>query len=838
MMNSSTKSLHTNLANMNMEFSTLTTIESSSNSSLSDTMGGDEPLQSSKTTRQTKESAASHKIFASKATNSRSPANRISRQYNINEEDCISSSQLRVNNQINCSNTSSIGCLTISIGSASPSPINTLLQPPNDAQFDSPHSLTLNTPIHEPLSRKSSCNSVRFTKYLLNQGYSSSQDTTNYLNVNADAANANDLTYEAEILENSVKKNDKYSVRRILEQHHSNFQIKPPEIHQNASTTGHKNRQLSTQCSTQTENNYYCPPKIAKKLNNSEIYHTIFSASTMSDVVNNSENLSMSIDKPCNVYVNKANPNMPPIFYNILHYSIECNSLDVLRICLKYGLNPNETGTNRRLANNFNNNNNTENTKNCRNNAIKMPFKCAYCLRKCSNGSSAPRRANSSNTTNLNPNVNNNYLSIRSPSNSSLQNKLSKLKNSSQSSSATNNTYSFETTSSYDEVNYSSYNYLLRLPPLFLSVSKCAHNATELLLEYGACPNIQDEFGNTAFHLAASKRDACKECIALLLKYHASSAVCNNLGYSVDTILTHMHSSIDLTQIRVKIIEDLFSSSSISTNIVTSSMHNFNLSLAKSLFNSIGGNSLTNTLISSNSINHNSSLKINKNLKSVSTMDMLGVSNRANSVIKQSSLTDQNSAVNSKSKLQTQHSKQQASTASPAEPKSNLVIEKNSSSTSPGKNNLKKSASSISNQRALKKAANITASTLILKRQSSDNKQQQQQQPQQQQLESSLCNVNRVTSNSNNVVSNNINNNQPIQSTNNIANVNNTNINGSIVNNCNSNTIINNSNSGNGFRKNDSRQISTDYDTNLTNKHDSMSLVSSKLSLFKKMVNS
>ena len=109
---------------------------------------------------------------------------------------------------------------------------------------------------------------IRFQKNLFNQGYSSSQENANYLNVqndiftlntNTNTNNSNnninspnnnnnnnnnnniyntntgsnnfiyDLTNEAELLENSAKKNDKYTVRRILDAHYSQFQMKSIE---------------------------------------------------------------------------------------------------------------------------------------------------------------------------------------------------------------------------------------------------------------------------------------------------------------------------------------------------------------------------------------------------------------------------------------------------------------------------------------------------------------------------------------------------------------------------------------------------------------------------------
>lgn len=92
-------------------------------------------------------------------------------------------------------------------------------------------------------------------------------------------------------------------------------------------------------------------------------------------------------------------------------------------------------------------------------------------------------------------------------------------------------------------INYSSYSYLIRLAPLFLSISRCNHAATELLLTYDACPNIQDELGNTPLHLAVAKRQPCKQCVELLLKYHATSLVFNNRLQSPMTIINMVTSA-------------------------------------------------------------------------------------------------------------------------------------------------------------------------------------------------------------------------------------------------------------------------------------------------------
>ena len=176
--------------------------------------------------------------------------------------------------------------------------------------------------------------------------------------------------------------------------------------------------------------------------------------------------------------------------------------------------------------------------------------------------------------------------------------------------------------------------YLLSLPPLFLAISKCMHSASELLLEYGACPNIQDLLGNTPLHIACAKSKSCETCIFLLLKYHASSVVMNNIEHTPETILDYLKSPISIQNIRFLLIDDIFTNNlNPNINNKAASIKQHALSNASSLtngrlsiityFQDNSQNSLTNTIISSNSIRN----IFSKKHKSVSTVDAhLGMS--------------------------------------------------------------------------------------------------------------------------------------------------------------------------------------------------------------------
>ncbi len=176
-------------------------------------------------------------------------------------------------------------------------------------------------------------------------------------------------------------------------------------------------------------------------------------------------------------------PPLPSIFFNILHLAVEHNSIDVLRICLKHGLSPNEPGTSLDKVNRLTEVSQSTSTFK----PVRFPMTCGYCSErenKVQDGSKLVNQADKI---------------LRRMSSYQLEVEPVQLKS----------------------VNYSSYEYLVRAPPLFIAVVRCNHAAIEMLLTFGACANVQDQMGNTPLHLATARRQPCYECCFLLLKYHA-----------------------------------------------------------------------------------------------------------------------------------------------------------------------------------------------------------------------------------------------------------------------------------------------------------------------------
>ena len=409
-----------------------------------------------------------------------------------------------------------------------------------------------------------------------------------------------------------------------------------------------------------------------------------------------------------------------------------------------------------------------------------------------------------------------------------------------------------------------------------------SHEATELLLEYGACPNTQDQLGNTPLHLACAKREACRECIYLLLKYHASSLILNNLSQSPSTILLNLKSTIVINKIQLNLMNEIFKKSNksissiysaynntISINVNNTSInhhnhHNHQHSTSnhnhqptnsnsnitnnnnnnnstqnhiKASYNN-GNNSLTNTLVSLNSIKNNINTK-----KSVSTLDMLGVSQsitkpaeiyRQHSASSEVQVTplgigaastsinnnnNNNNNINSNSGTSSNSNKitiplLNLSTSSNTNIDNlNAIISQSSTTKSNEKSGfLKKSLSSLSASNALKNSLNNS------------------------------ININNSNNNNNQTRNTSPNNTYLHQQSYELNNSNKSNRHSAInINKAASTTTYNHQH--NNFLSSltsryDSRPISIDADTliNNTNKHDTVSLVSSKLSLFKKVV--
>jgi hypothetical protein len=253
-------------------------------------------------------------------------------------------------------------------------------------------------------------------------------------------------------------------------------------------------------------------------------------------------------------YVNSND--IPQLFFNILHVSIENNAIDVIKTCIKSGIDPNKPTNN-----------------------ILLPINCKYC--------------------NL----------IRRNDNKKLVSK--------------SNSLISDINEDLSTINYSSNSYLLELPPIYLSISKCNHEYTEYLLKHQACPNVQDKYGNTPLHLAVAKQHPCYKCIYLLIKYHAKSNLFNSRNQTPRSILKQFIYCKNLESSN-EIIENWdYSISMVYSNLFTDIFKEIDLArLNQSTINSNNSKikytkkQLNENQKFKNNSDSNSSLLINKNTKS------------------------------------------------------------------------------------------------------------------------------------------------------------------------------------------------------------------------------
>lgn len=242
---------------------------------------------------------------------------------------------------------------------------------------------------------------------------------------------------------------------------------------------------------------------------------------------------------------------VPPIFSNALHFAIEHEALDVIRMLLKYGVEPNEGGTGMLQY-------------------ASVQRDSFYSLMSSSIASEDSI-------------VNRSHDKTRKASLQLLTPRYDKLLandslESGPSSASPKPTISVHSDLPLDKciVRYDgdgkplsfsdeyTRDYLYTLPALFLAIAYHNSEAVYLLTKYGANTSIQDSNGCTPLHLAVCQKKINWSSVCTLLENGARINLANNQGFSPQDLCP------DLKKMQESIVEDIFSDFYIRHSVATS----------------------------------------------------------------------------------------------------------------------------------------------------------------------------------------------------------------------------------------------------------------------------
>lgn len=287
-----------------------------------------------------------------------------------------------------------------------------------------------------------------------------------------------DLSWECEQLEQALKENDVNLIQKILHVHHGKFPLNLHVPFLDKTSCDSRSRRPSSRLSQDVE-------ILLRK------------SQTLIDQYDCSRRESVTPD--CDI---------PMIFRTSLHIAIQNNAIDVLKILLKYGIDPNEP-----TSNTLNHSRRGSHlTDRSRLNSVHETYKQPTVSliqesedvvfhRPTEGAGSMDRRFYPQHI------FSDTARYVRAHSNVSI----------------------IRGHSIDKALKYTS-DELFALPPLFLAVSEGKINAIHLLLRFGAQPDVQDRSGFTPLYLAVSEEFQNAESVSVLLRYGARIHKENNFG--------------------------------------------------------------------------------------------------------------------------------------------------------------------------------------------------------------------------------------------------------------------------------------------------------------------
>ncbi|CAL4086523.1 unnamed protein product, partial [Meganyctiphanes norvegica] len=135
----------------------------------------------------------------------------------------------------------------------------------------------------------------------------------------------NDLSGEATVLEQAIKNNDTYQVKRLLELHHDKFQIDLGGGDNGGGGGGGVGDKSSCDTGSRCADHDLQPPHLRKG--------NAYSSDRLDARGGGSDGSSECVEIV-----------VPPVFTNALHLAVDYGAADVVRLLLRYGIEPNRPG--------------------------------------------------------------------------------------------------------------------------------------------------------------------------------------------------------------------------------------------------------------------------------------------------------------------------------------------------------------------------------------------------------------------------------------------------------------------------------------------------------------
>ncbi|XP_064469144.1 uncharacterized protein LOC135383352 [Ornithodoros turicata] len=308
----------------------------------------------------------------------------------------------------------------------------------------------------------------------------------------------NDLTVEAEQLERAICTNDVATARRLLELHHGRFSVNLHGSLLDKSSVG------GSACASQ------------------DVEILLRKSQTLLDRFDRGDSVSTDFEP------------VPPVFTSALHLAVEHQSLDVVRLLLKYGVEPNEGGVplaGGSLEGGRRGSSAASEGSGSQQHPPARRFSQMLTARGPNHSPSSHSDASSSSPVVGHRAEHRKYVPLRTDLPPSLR--------------------VVRVATDGKEVTYEdeyTRDYLYSLPPLFLAVAMGKTAVARLLLRYGAQASPQDHNGVTPLHLAVCQPVVVWPCVRLLLEAGAHIHIANRRGATpcdlADSDLCSVHGSL------------------------------------------------------------------------------------------------------------------------------------------------------------------------------------------------------------------------------------------------------------------------------------------------------